>query len=139
MFYRTTKSVFVHIFSIVVCTKSQEYKLRPHTPARDNTSMVCSTGTMLPYPIAPPQKVVKNKVLGMGFPFAHPLTSFWSHLEASNCHIVKKQKNRCFLPGISKIPYFTVFSLSWSYRSGAHGTVVSALLVLISISFAAKK
>ena len=23
--------------------------------------------------------------------FAHPLTSFWTHLEASNCHIVTKK------------------------------------------------
>ena len=38
--------------------------------------------------------------------FAHPLTSFWSHLEASNCHIEKKPKNRRFLTDFSNYRIF---------------------------------
>ena len=48
--------------------------------------------------------------------FAHPLTSFWTHLEASNCHIEKNQKNNCLL----------VFLSSISGRRGSYDPIYAA-------------
>ena len=39
---------------------------------------------------------------------AHPLTSFWAHLEASNCHVVNKQTQSSFFTGKSSF-----FRASW--------------------------
>ena len=55
--------------------------------------------------------------------FAHPLTSFWTHLEASNCHIVKNKK-LCFSKEIPKSRIFHIFSLvKQSYGSGGNASL----------------
>ena len=61
--------------------------------------------------------------------FAHPLTSFWSHLEASNCHIVKSEHYCRFINGTSKIHYFTVDSCLGSL-AGVMALFVSLAAVL---------
>ena len=62
--------------------------------------------------------------------FAHPLTSFWTHLEASNCHIVQNPKNRRFLPEISKSRIFPYFL----YR-GAIGVGTMVRIVCTTATF----
>ena len=44
--------------------------------------------------------------------FAHPLTLFWSHLEASNYHIENKLKNRRVFTDFSNYSIFPYFSVS---------------------------
>ena len=44
--------------------------------------------------------------------FAHPLTSFWTHLEASNCHIEKIKKIVVFLIDFSNSRIFQYFPVS---------------------------
>ena len=60
----------------------------------------------------------KSEVLRMSWPIvenvrtsSESLTSFWTHLEASNSHIEKNRKIRRFLPKIQKSRMFPLFSV----------------------------